>query len=123
MSWNISTNIGDIDIEDSTILEIKRSSNELIVSLDSAKIILAGEYDKDEIIIEKPYLRFADVTHESFSGESSTAECPLDFIQVVNYAHGKIVLSGHLQNKPWYEWEIVSSDLSILWGGNVAYAS
>jgi hypothetical protein len=123
MSWNISTNIGDIDIEDSSILEIKRSSNELIVSLDSAKITMLGEYDKDEIIIEKPSLRFADVTHESFAGESSSAELPLDFIQVVNYAYGKIVLSGHLQNKPWYEWEIVYAGLSILWGGNVAYTT
>jgi len=38
MSWAISTDVGDIDLEDSSILEIERSSDGMKVSLDFARI-------------------------------------------------------------------------------------
>jgi hypothetical protein len=116
MNWCLTTSLGDFDLEDSDILEVERSENEIKIKLSFARA-MSGAKDGNVNceVISEPTLLVQGVVKEEIEGQGPDKNLPLDHVEVVKHTDGKLELSGYRNNKPWYVWSIEAKSISIAW--------
>ena len=116
MNWCFTTSLGDFDLEDSDILEVERSVNEIRIKLSSARTMSgAKDGNVNHGVISQPTLLIQGVVKEEVEGQEPDNNLPLDHVEVVKHTDGKLELSGYRNNKPWYVWSIEAKSFSITW--------
>ena len=117
----IPTPAGQIDVEDSCVVAVRRTAGTVVISFDSARLCI-DQKSSDTGPLSVAILGVSG-EHAVFYGPDEVAlsvagdEAPLSVVEVLEYSDGIVELQGMREGKPWCVWRIEGASARLNWDG------